>query len=412
MGRYLDSLTEQFDEITAGVDEVLDRATDEGRDPSKDELELVNRDKAKLEELKKSIEHYSELEVTRSKVAALRSTVPAGPRHQTTTVVVEREKDPDAVLREAFPTVGDYLVAAGRALRGDKAAAELIERATAHQVLADNPGIVPRPIVGDVINDANNGRPFISSIANKPLTAGSFDRPVVTQHVAVGKQSAEKALTDSQKLLIGKLPVLADTFAGHLNISRQDVKWTQPGILQIVAEDFAYIYAQETDAEAVADFAASIINVAIPVVNFDAEEISKALFQAASNSLIGKGPLPDTLWVSPDVWGDFGSLVGTNGQLVFPSMTPTATTGNPFGLKLVVDPNFASNTAIIGPSRFLEWYEDVDGFMSVQEPDVLGQLVGYAGYGAFLNTKPTLFTPLALPATAAAAAAEKSSAKK
>jgi HK97 family phage major capsid protein len=407
MGRYLDALSAQFDEITEGIEETLNRAADEGREVTKDEAALVERDQARAEELKKAIEHYSDIEVTRSKVAEVRSKVPAGPRQSTTTVVVEREKDPDKELLDAFPTVGDYMVTIARALRGDREAGELIERATAHQLLADNPGIVPRPIIGPVINDANNGRPFISSISQKRLTAGTFDRPVITQHVAVGKQAAEKTLTESQKLLIGKLPAVAATYAGHLNISRQDVKWTQPGILQIVAEDFAYIYAQETDEDAVDQFAATITNVPIMVATFDAATVSAALFKAASNSLIGKGPLPDTLWVSADVWGDFGSLVGSNGQLVFPSMTPTSTTGNPFGLKLVVDPNFASNTAIVGPARFLEWYEDIDGFMSVQEPDVLGQLVGYAGYGAFINTKPTLFTPLALPAALAAASTAK-----
>lgn len=416
MGRYLDSLTAQFDEITEGIEDTLNRAADEGREVTADEATAVERDQAKAEELKKAIDHYGQIEITRSKVAEIRSRVPAGAQRTTTAVVVEREKDPDLVLREAFPTAGDYIVTAGKAMRGDKAALEQIERATQHQTLADNPGIVPRPIVGPVITAVGNERPFIASIANKRLPAGSFDRPNITQHVGVGVQAAEKDLTESRKLLLGKLPVTAKTFAGHLNISRQDIKWTQPGIMQIVAEDFAHEYAVETDQDACTQFVASITNAPIPVATFDAASVTAAIFQAsvASMSLADGSPLPDTFWVAPDVWGALGGLVNNNGVQVFPSMTATATNGNPLGLKLVVDPFFPAGTAIVGPSRYAEWFEDVDGFMSVAEPDVLGQLVGYAGYGAFLNTKPALFNELTitLPAAAPAPPAEEPPAAK
>jgi hypothetical protein len=53
---------------------------------------------------------------------------------------------------------------------------------------------------------------------------------------------------------------------------------------------------------------------------------------------------------------------------------------------------------IQGPARYAEWYEDVDGLMQVGEPDVLGQLVGYAGYGAFLNVLPSAYTKFTVPA--------------
>jgi len=412
MGRYLDALTAQFEEITTGIDEILDRAADEGRDVTKDEQELVNRDRTKADELKKSIDYYSELEVTRSKVAEARGRVPQQPRQSSTTVVVEREKDPDKELLDAFPTMGDYIVTVGRALRGDQEAAQLIERATAHQTTADNPGLIPRPIVGPVITAVANDRPFISSISQKRLPTGSFDRPVITQHVAIGKQAAEKDLTASQKLIVGKLPVAAATYAGHLNISRQDIKWSQPGIMQIVAEDFVHRYAVETDNDAVDQFVASLTNDPI-AGDLTAAGVTGALFQAASATmLVAEGaPLPDTLWAAPDIWGSLGGLVNNNGTLVFPSVTPTSAAGNVLGIKLVVDPWFPPGTAVVGPARFLEWYEDVDGLMQVAEPDVLGQLVGYAGFGAFLNTKPDLFTPLTLTAPVEAPALAKTSSK-
>lgn len=410
MGRYLDSLVAEFDEITEGIDEVLDRAADENRDVTPEEKTVVERSQARAEELEKAIKDFGKQEETRSRVAAIRSKVGVGVQRSSTVIVNEREKDPDEVLREAFPTAGDYIVTVARAMRGDKEAGELIERATQHQTTADNPGLLPRPIVGPLITAVSNDRPFISSISQKRLPAGQFDRPVITQHVGVGKQSAEKTLTESRKLLVDKLPVTASTYAGHLNVSRQDIKWSQPALMQILAEDFAHEYAKETDGDACAQFLASITNTPIVLDMFDAATVTAAVFQAAAAAMstADGAPLPDTIWVSPDVWGSFGSLVNNNGTLVFPSVTPTSAAGNPLGLKMIVDAQFAAGTAVVGPSRFLEWFEDVDGLMQVSEPDVLGQLVGYAGFGAFLNTKPDLFTPLTMPAPAALAAAKTS----
>jgi HK97 family phage major capsid protein len=415
---YLDRLNDEFDTITAGIDDILNRAAAESREVTADESQLIERDQSRAEEVNKSIEHYAGIEQTRAKVAATRAKLPPSPTVQRSTVQVEdRQPDPDAELLREFPTAGDYITTIGRALRGDKEAGEKIARATVtqHQTLADNPGIVPRPVLGPVIDLVDNSRPFITSISQKALPAGSFDRPIITQHVAVGVQSAEKQPTESQKLIIGKLPVTAATYAGHLNISRQDIKWTSPGIMQIVADDFATIYADETDQAAVEQFLASLTdNSAIPITDFDAAGISGAIFGAAAATLSSgtKAALPDTLWCSPDVWGSLGGLTTPNGGLLFPSMNPGSTQGNVLGLELVADPHFPAGTLILGPSRFAEWYEDLDGFLSVQEPDVLGQLVGYAGYGAFLNTAPTKFQTLTLPVAPPLGEGARTAAKK
>jgi hypothetical protein len=217
----------------------------------------------------------------------------------------------------------------------------------------------------------------------------------VNQHVDVQKQGAEKTLTASQKMTVDLLPVTASTFAGHLNISRQDIKWSSPGILQLVFDDFAYVYAIRTCADAVTQFVASVAGSAgVPIVApSDPGKVMKALYAAASQSLTDGEALPDTLWASPDVWGSLGSMTaGVSGTPAFPSLSLTSPGGNPLGLNLVVDAHFPAGTAIVGPSQYAEFYEDVDGLLQVGEPDVLGQLVGYAGYTAFLNSNPLTFT--------------------
>jgi hypothetical protein len=391
MGAYLDRLNTQFDEIREGIDAIVNRAAEENREVTEAEQTQVDRDRTRLGELQTGIEHYSALEAQTGKVAELRRALPPA---QVTRTAKETEAEYD-ITRE-FPTAGDYAITLHRAwmLRDPEARAK-IDRATAHQLLADNPGIVPRPVLGPVLGNLDNARPFINSIARRPLPAGTFDRPVITQHVAVDKQAAEKTLTASQKMVIGKIAVQADTFAGHLNISRQDVKWTSPGILQIVFEDFANVYANATDNEACDDFAASVTNTA-PIATWDAEGIFAAVFTAAATNMGASNSAPDTVWVSPDVWGRMGSLTSAESPL-FPGINPGGGSA-PVGMRLVVDKNFPASTMIQGPSRYAEWYEDLDGLMQVGEPDVLGQLVGYAGYGAFVNVLPAAFTKFTVPA--------------
>jgi HK97 family phage major capsid protein len=401
MSLYLDRLNEEFESVMTGVDETLNRAATEGRELSEDEGKTVARSQERAEELRRSIEHFGTIEETRAKVSAVRAKVPATQPQNVQTV----DRAGEYKLEDDFPTVGHYISTLHRAMVDrDKTAIEVIDRATAHQKTTDNPGIIPRPVLAPVINLIDASRPFVNSISRKALPAGSFDRPRVTQHVAVGVQAAEKDLTASQKLLIDKLPVSARTFAGHLNISRQDIKWSQPGILQIVAEDFAAVYAQETDADAATQFLASITAADLTLDTLAPAEVVEALFAGATNALTAgsTATMADTLWVSPDVWGRLGSIVTQNGGLLFPSLTPGSVAGaNTLGLRVVVDPHFAAGTAVMGPAKYLEFYEDTDGLITVQEPDVLGQLVGYAGYTAFLNTAPAAFTALTLPALGA-----------
>jgi hypothetical protein len=408
MGAYLDRLNAQYDEIRDGIEAVVNRAADDNRDVTDAEQGQVDRDRSRLDDLRQAIEHYTGLETAHAKVADLRRSAPVAPAQTRTGADPAEEYD---VARE-FPTMGHYAITLHRAMvHKDPEAREAIERATAHQTTADNPGIIPRPILGPLLNFLSTGRPFISSITNRPLASGKFDRPRITQHVAVGKQAAEKSLTESQKLLIDSMPVTAATYAGHLNISRQDVKWTSPNIMQIVFDDFAAIYAQVTDNDAADAFVASIAQAAVPVADWS--ELRAGLFAGSATSLAAGGVFPDTLWASPDVWADMGGAqVGADHNLpAFPNLSVTSQAGNPLGLRLVVDANFAAGTLVMGPSRFAEWYEDVDGLMQVGEPDVLGQLVGYAGYGAFINVRPEAFTKFTAPPPVAARSGAKSGSK-
>jgi len=389
MGRYLDRLHEEFDDISRGVTDILERAADEGREVTPDEQTQIERDDQRRDLLTQQIEHYTAVDERTNRVAGMRNRIPSQPVQRGTGPAPEPEYD---IARE-YPTPAHWAIDVHRSMTlRDAEATARIERATAHQKTTDNPGLIPRPILGPVLNLFDSTRPFINSISRKPLPTGKFDRPRVTQHVAVDKQAAEKDLTASQKMVIENLPVVAATYAGHLNISRQDIKWTSPGILQLVFDDFAAVYADRTDDDAADQFVASVVNDTAGGDTY--ADVVKNMYGAASTLLTAGKALPDTLWAAPDVWGELGGMLNGMGNSAFPSLTLTGTNGNPLGLRLVVDPHFAAGTCIMGASRFAEWYEDVDGLLQVQEPDVLGQLVGYAGYAAFLNINPDAFVSL------------------
>jgi HK97 family phage major capsid protein len=394
-GRYLDRLHAEFDEIRNGIDSVVNRAADDERDVTDAEQTQIDRDHERANALQAAIAHYTDIEQTQTRVMNLRRAVPTAGQH-TRTDVPPASDDAYDVCRE-FPSIGDYVATVHRALvNRNPDAIAAIERATAHQMLADNPGIVPRPILDPVINLMAASRPFINSITTRPLPAGKFDRPKISQHVAVGVQAVEKDLTVSQKMTINPLPVTAATYAGHLNVSRQDIKWSNPSILSLIYEDFAAVYASTTDDAACDAFATSVTNTG-DIATVDGPGIFAGIYDAAATVLAATNQLPDTLWASPDVWGQLGGVTTGQGVPLFGTLSPGSVSGSPMGLRFVVDAHFAAGTFIMGASRFAEWYEDIDGLMTVGEPDVLGQLIGYAGYAAFLNTAPEAFTKFTVP---------------
>jgi HK97 family phage major capsid protein len=400
MSVYLDRLTSEFEAITAGIDDTLNRAAEEQRELSADESTTVERSQTRAEELRKSIEHYGTIEETRSKVATVRSKVPVTPIQRSTQVA--QPEDPDAAIQREFPDgIGDYLVTLHRATaERDPASREKIDRAVANQTTADIPGLIPRPILGPIISLLDGVRPFIESTRRGVLPGtGGFDRPIITQHVQVGIQAQEKTQLASRQMVIGKLPVAAKTYGGVVDVSYQAVDWSNPAVMGILAQDFAFQYALETDTDAGTDFLASVTSAPIPIPEATAGAVTSALFTGAQASLVnGRSAMPDTLWVSPDVWGQLGGLVNAFGQPIFPSITPGNPTGsNVTGFRLVVDVNFPAQTMVLGPSRFLEWYENVRGLITVAEPTLFGQDVAYGGYGAFINTVPAAFSRFTVP---------------
>jgi hypothetical protein len=78
--------------------------------------------------------------------------------------------------RSAGAWIADYCAAQ----TGNKTAQERLEvfyRTADHQLTTDNPGVIPDPVVGGLINFIDSARPITSFLGPQPLEQGVFYRP-------------------------------------------------------------------------------------------------------------------------------------------------------------------------------------------------------------------------------------------
>lgn len=402
MSRYAAALDEKLDTLYRVADEIYDEAADHHRPITREESDTLQALVPDVEQLRRAVAEHKAFEITRERAGRELRTLRQQAQAQETADAAWSSVEQFGIER-ALPDAGHWIIEVGKAKRGDKTAAQLIERATAHQLIEHNPGLIPRPIIEPLIQLVDGRRPFIQSVTRRPLEAFAFDRPIITQHVAVDTQETEKTESVSQELHVGKLPVTSETIAGHLNLSRQDVRWSQPALMTVIAHDFALTFANRSNRRAAARFLDSLTETPHqPVAAWDGPAIQQLLFDLAAIAAAtgDTAAVPDTFWMSLDVWAQLAGLIYETGKPVFPELRDGLRGPTPIaGFVAIVDPAFPAGTGILGRAELVEYYEDLDTLLIVDEPRVYGQLVGYAGYVALLNTAPDTFTVLDLPDT-------------
>jgi HK97 family phage major capsid protein len=311
------------------------------------------------------------------------------------------QKKPDAV---EYRSAGQYTLDMWRAGLGDQEARGRMtrwaqeNRAASHQTTADNAGLLPAPILGPVLNFIDAARPVVNALGPRQLPGTGFGRPKVTQHTAVAAQSAEKAELTSQKMTITKLTVTPATIGGYVNVSRQDIDWTQPQVMDIVINDLAAQYAILTESTAVQAFytGGTAGTVTIPATP-TAADITAAFWGAAAQVYTGtKGAGRVIAAASPDVLGLLGPLFAPVNPQNAQSSGFNASgfglgaAGSIGGIPIYVTAGFgATKRLMVLSTAAAEVYEDRIGSLQVVEPSVLGVQVAYAGYFASLITEAT-----------------------
>jgi HK97 family phage prohead protease len=304
-----------------------------------------------------------------------------------------------------LPSAAEYLAAAiaGGSAWHDMSAAV---RAAAPDVLTtDTPGILPTPIVGPVYNNFRGLRPVVDAIGVRAMPGGGkvFIRPEVTTHTSIANQAAENTALQSGTFVVFNNQVTKATYGGYVTISEQDLDWTDPNVLALVLDDMARIYAHQTDNVAADNLVAGATTTAI-LADADLDDPAKwvAWVYGAAQTILSasNGNLPTHLFLSPDVWAYLGQLVDLQGRPLFPqvgpmnafgSVMPGMTDAVAFGLRVVVDRNFAAGTAIVGEASGYEIFEQQKGAISIDVPSTLSRTIAWRGYFATLMIDSSKF---------------------
>jgi HK97 family phage prohead protease len=301
-----------------------------------------------------------------------------------------------------LPSAAEYM---SKVLRGGAEAQQFfanIKAAAPDVVTTDTPGILPEPIVGPVYNNFRGLRPVVDAIGVKAMPGGGkvFRRPEVTTHTTIGASNGENANLDSGTFVVSNNNVTKGVYGGYVRLSEEDMDWTEPEVLGLLLDDMARIYANETDNVA-ADNLLSGTSQSEPITSrLVAADWVSAIYNAASTILSNSnGNLPTHLFLSPNNWAYLGKLVDDADRPLFPNIGPMnafgAVSPGSFGLSVVVDRNFAADTAIVGHPDGFEIFEQQKGAIQVEAADgSLSRYIKFRGYFATLMIDATKFVKL------------------
>ena len=272
------------------------------------------------------------------------------------------------------------------------------EAAAGDVLTTDTPGLLPVPVLGPLVQNINFVRPVVNRLGARAYPDGgaqkTFIRPTITTHTSVAAQSPELSAVSATTMVIASNTVQKTTLAGQVTLSAQDIDFTSPAAMQLILNDLMGEYMLASDNLAADNLLAAANSSG--VWDGTVTDLMKSIYDAAVDVSSGTNFFPDTIFVSPDVWGQMGQLVDGSNRPVFPYVGAPGLQGfnalgggnastwvgsNPLGLEIVVDSNFAAKTMVITNSqKAFEFYEQVRGLMSVEVPSTLGRTFSFYGY--------------------------------
>lgn len=392
----LDRLQGQRSEQLAFIDHLLENVDSDGRDLVEAERTNLETARARIAELDAQLKPLAEFEALREASIAL----PAGRRGR------EEPRSLAATAQQTeYASVGHYLADYVSSLSGihghspDPAAVARIQavreaQTAANQTTGETPGLLPTPIVGQVLSLIDARRPLVTSLGSRNMNGIpglTFNRPKVTQHTKAGPQGTagkspadEKKDLPTQALKVVPVPFTKVTYGGYVNVSRQDIDWTDPGAWSILTNDLTVVYGLATEAAVATAFAAGVTQTQEKAGD-TLQDWATALYLAAAKVYAGSKQLPNMLWVSVDQWANIGAIVD-QARIIFPPGAGVGTSelssfaGNMFAIPRIVVPSLPAGTAVLGVSDLYEVYEERIGLLQAIEPKVLGVEVAYGGY--------------------------------
>jgi hypothetical protein len=318
-----------------------------------------------------------------------------------------------------LPTAGEFMAAyhiggdtyanMNKAVAEYSAANRTALQAAAGDVLTtDTPGLLPIPVLLPLVQDLNFLRPTVDALGARAYPDGgqskTFIRPTITTHTSVAAQSPELSAVSATTMVIASNSVTKTTLSGQVTLSIQDVDFTSGPAMSLILNDLMGEAMIASDNLAADNLLAAATSSG--VWDGTVADLLKSVYDSAVDISNGRNFTPTHMFVSPDVWGQMGQLADTTGRPVFPFIgagltgqnalgggSASSWNGNPLGLQLVVDSNFAAKTMVItrvgqGSGDAFEYYESIRGLMSVEQPSVLGRLMSFHLYASTFAAIP------------------------
>jgi HK97 family phage major capsid protein len=271
---------------------------------------------------------------------------------------------------------------------------------------SDSAGLLPEILVQPVYNNFVGSRPVIDAIGPKaiPTQGSTFRLPYVSTHASIGAQSAENATLTAATFVVSAFDVSKTTYGGYATVSEQDMDWSSPEVVGLLLDDMARIYAFQTD-NAVADalLAAVTQSAVLTDPTSPAEWVSDVADACVTILNNSNGNKATHLFLSPNMYGSLSKLVDTSGRPLFSTYGPmnalgatqvNTFEGMAFGLRVVVDRNFAADTVIVAdPSGYFVG-EAQKGAISIDVPSTLSRTIAFRGYLAQKMVDATKFVKL------------------
>ncbi len=382
----------ELKERKSAYEAILGHAEQENREPSEAEQNTLTSLTTRMSEIGSKLKEYDESQ-------RIVDEFESRARHLDTAIQTRRSSQPADVQ---YRSAGDYALDAYKSALGDLEAMgrmEVFQRAAAHQKTSDNLGAIPDPIVGDVVNFIDARRPMVQAVGPQALPSNTWHRPKVTQNTSVGVQGSagaaadEKSELSSQKMTVTRLTANAITYGGYVNVSRQNIDFSNGQVMDLIIRDLAAQYAIQTEAALGTELDASTATAVGYGASPTAATIRSALWSAAGDiygTTKGQGRL--VLALAPDRLETFGPLfapiwgVTEDGEGLMANNFDSGIVGSISGIQTVVSAGLASTKAFLFSTSAIEVFEQRVGTLQVTEPSVMGVQVAYAGY----------FTPLTI----------------
>ena len=258
-----------------------------------------------------------------------------------------------------LPSAGEWIAAQ---MQGGAIAAEFnarVRAAAPSVTTADLDGILPTPIVAPIYSGIQGLRPVVDAIGARAMPQGGkvFIVPKITTHTTIGGPEVQNTTITAGQFIVDDIQVTKEIYGGYVQLSEASIDWSDPEVLGALLEDLGKKYALFTDDVAADALLTGTVQTTGNVAVADPADWVQKVYACANTILSNGNYLPDHLFVSGDVFAQLGSLSDTADRPLFPQVGPMNAFGtmNPgsrdatvFGLRLVVDTNFAAKTTIVG----------------------------------------------------------------